>query len=137
MALGLVVTWVWAARVILHLQMENRKKRHVLTKSQIHLQCKQNTVFVQCSLKAGLDPHLTGCTSEALRAFTHESVQQGVAAAPVPTRTAGTAVPLNLTVSAHESRLANTLVASGHLLAQRQGVSKNSDQSGRASNIFF
>lgn len=78
MALGLIVTWVRAAGVILH---------------------------------------LTSCTSEALQAFTHEPVQQGVAAATVPTWTAGTAVSLNLAVPTHESWLANTLVASGHLLA--------------------
>lgn len=61
--------------------------------------------------------HLTGCTSEALRAFTYEAVDQGLAAPSVPTGTAGTAGPLNLTVPTLKPRLANTLVASGHLLA--------------------
>lgn len=78
MALGLVVTRVWAAWVVLH---------------------------------------LAGCASETLRAFTHESIQQSMAATAVPARAASTAVPLNLAVSTHETRLANTLVASGHLLA--------------------
>lgn len=96
------------------------------------------TVFT-VYLPAGSGPHLTGCTSESLRAFTHEAVQQSVAAAAVPTWTAGTAVPRNITVPTHESRLANTLVASGHLLEQKPEVIKKSarvfhdDQSGRAS----
>lgn len=69
---------------------------------------------------AGLgSPHLAGGAGEARRAFAHESVQQGVAAPAVPARIAGTAVPLHLTVSAHEARLADTLVAPGQLLGQR------------------
>lgn len=61
-------------------------------------------------------PHLTGCTSEAVWTFTNEAIQQHVAAASVPTRTAATAVSLNLTVPTQESWLAGTLVASGCFL---------------------
>ena len=111
--------------------------RGVFSPTSVHA-----TVFI-VYLPAGSGPHLTGCTSEALRALAHEAVQQGVAAAAVPTWTAGTAVPLDLTVPTHKSRLANTLVASGHLLEQKPEVIKNSalvfhdDQSGRASCLFF
>lgn len=76
-----------------------------------------NRFFPPCILYY---PHLTGCTSEALRAFTRKALQQGMAAPTAPTRTAGTAVSLNLAVATHESRLANTLVASGRLLKQKQ-----------------
>ena len=73
---------------------------------------------------AGSSPHLAGGSSEALRAFTQEALQQGVTAAAVPTRTASTAVPLNLAVPAHEPRLADALVASGRLLEPRNGCDR-------------
>lgn len=94
-------------------------------------------LFLQCISAAGSGPYLTGCTSEALRAFTYEPVQQGVAAATVLTWTAGTAVPLNLTVPTHESYLANTLVVSGHLLKQKGGFLLRCRIRGRASNLYF
>lgn len=106
-ALGPVVTGVWTARVVLHLRTGRSKDVFLLR--------------VKCSsiLPSGSSPHLTACTREASGTFTHESFQQGVAAAVVPTRAAGTAVSLNLTVPAHESRLASTAIASGQLLTQR------------------
>lgn len=83
--------------------------------------CVPTNELSQHIFPAGSSPHLTGGSSEALWAFTQETVQQGVTAATVPTRTAGTAVPLNLAVPAHESQLADALVASGRLLEPRHG----------------
>lgn len=84
---------------------------------EISLQAVALSLIVTRVWAAWVILHLTSCTSEALEAFTHEAVQQGVAATTVPAWTARTAVPLDLTVPAHKARLADTLIPSGHLLA--------------------
>jgi hypothetical protein len=102
-ALGLVLARVRAARVTLHLRMHRWKDEWMNGWINRSFLCiKDKTRFVK-----GLDwtiAHLTGSASVSLWALTHEAVQQGVAPAPVSTRAAGTAVPLDLTVPAHKPR---------------------------------
>lgn len=62
---------------------------------------------------SGSTLYLAGHPSEARPALAHEAVEQGVTAAAVSTRTAGTAVPLDLAVPTHKPWLADALVASG------------------------
>lgn len=124
------MTWVGAARVMLHLQMEDNEV-DVCSHQQVFSSSSFSSVF----FPAGSSPHLTGCAMEALRAFTHKHFQEGVTAAAVPARTAGAAVSLNLTVSTHEPHRADTLVASGRILERKGEVTKNPD-TGHQSALF-
>lgn len=67
---------------------------------------------------AGITLQLAGRAREPLWAFTLKPVQECVTAPAVLTRTAPTAVPLDLTVLSRKSGLARALVAPGHLLTR-------------------
>lgn len=79
-------------------------------------------MFVLCFITVYLIwsvSHLAGRAREPLWAFTLKPVQECVTAPAVLTRTAPTAVPLDLTVLSRKSGLARALVAPGHLLKNK------------------
>lgn len=64
------------------------------------------------------ETHLTQLPTELRRAFAHKAVRRGVAPATVLARSALTFTPLDLTVSAHEPRGAQAVVAAQPLLQE-------------------